>query len=153
MATGTKEIHFEAHIEKYLLEKEGYQTIDPSSYNKDLCIIPSEVIAFIKDTQPKQYKALASQYGASVDEKIVANIARNIQKNKTLNTLRKGVKDRGQKLTLAYFKPANNKTPELINQPTFQLFVIFVVLRIVYEIHLLLQSILMLHHLEIVLNQ
>ena len=112
MATGTKEIHFEAHIEKYLLEKEGYQAIDPSSYNKDLCLIPSEVIAFIKDTQPKQYKALASQYGASVDEKIVANIARNIQKNKTLDSLRKGVKDRGQKLTLAYFKPANNKTPE-----------------------------------------
>ena len=116
MASGTKEIHFEAHIEKYLtasIENGGvneYRSISPKEYNKDLCVIPSEIIAFIKDTQPKQYKALQSQYGDHTDTKIVENVSKNITKNKTLEVLRHGIKDRGQKLLLAYFKPANNKT-------------------------------------------
>src|SRR5690606_6281672 len=44
--------------------------------------------------------------------KIVENVSKNISKNKTLDVLRNGIKDRGQKLDLAYFKPAHNKTPE-----------------------------------------
>ncbi|WP_405570213.1 type I restriction endonuclease subunit R [Winogradskyella sp. Asnod2-B02-A] len=113
MASGTKEIHFEAHIENYLVNTvKEYHTVLPNLYDKDLCVIPSEIIAFVKDTQPKKYEELAKQYGALVDTKIVENVAKNITKNKTLEVLRNGVKDRGQKLDLAYFKPANNKTPE-----------------------------------------
>ena len=118
MADGTSEKDFEAHIEKYLTSKveDGgvyeYQSISPKEYDKDLCLIPSEVIAFVKDTQPKQYAVLKKQYGAAIDTKIVENVAKNINKNKTLDVLRNGIKDRGQKLQLAYFKPANNKTPE-----------------------------------------
>ncbi|WP_299060100.1 type I restriction endonuclease [uncultured Polaribacter sp.] len=113
MASGTKEIHFEEHIENYLTNSvKEYTSVSSALYDKDLCVIPSEIIAFIKDTQPKQYQALEKQYGALVDVKIVETIAKNITKNKTLDVLRNGVKDRGQKLTLAYFKPAHNKTPE-----------------------------------------
>lgn len=113
MASGTKEIHFEEHIENYLTNTvKEYESVSPTLYDKDLCVIPSEIIAFIKDTQPKQYQALEKQYGALVDVKIVETIAKNITKNKTLDVLRNGVKDRGQKIILAYFKPAHNKTPE-----------------------------------------
>lgn len=113
MASGTKEIHFEAHIENYLVNKvKEYHSVSQNLYDKDLCVIPSEIIAFVKDTQPKKYEDLAKQYGALVDAKIVENVAKNITKNKTLEILRSGVKDRGQKLDLAYFKPGHNKTPE-----------------------------------------
>ncbi len=113
MASGTKEIHFEAHIENYLVNKvKEYHSVSPNLYDKDLCVIPSEIIAFVKDTQPKKYEELAKQYGVLVDAKIVENVANNITKNKTLEVLRNGLKDRGQKLDLAYFKPAHNKTPE-----------------------------------------
>ncbi|SFE50673.1 type I restriction endonuclease subunit R [Thermophagus xiamenensis] len=113
MATGTKEIHFEEHIENYLVnEVKEYHVISPQEYNKELCVIPSEIIAFIKDTQPEKYKALKEQYGANVDKQIVNNIARNLNKNKTLHVFHNKVKDRGQSLNMVYFKPANNKTPE-----------------------------------------
>lgn len=113
MARGTKEIHFEEHIEAYLTQTvKEYHSISPKLYDKNLCVIPTEIIAFIKDTQPKAYKALEKQYGEQTDAKIVANVADKISKNKTLDVLRNGIKDRGQKLYLSYFKPANNKTPE-----------------------------------------
>ena len=83
MATGIKEIHFEEHIEKYLVEQDNYNSISTSEYDKNLCLIPNEVIDFVKDTQPKQYKALKEQYGSSVDNQIVNNLAKNIKKNKT----------------------------------------------------------------------
>lgn len=118
MATGTKEIHFEEHIEHYLTAKpenggvNEYTSLPPTAYDKTLCLIPSELIAFIKDTQPKAYEALEKQYGAQTDQKIVENIARNLRQHKTLNVLREGIKDRGQRIQLCYFKPAHNKTPE-----------------------------------------
>ncbi|PKR79549.1 restriction endonuclease subunit R [Brumimicrobium salinarum] len=112
MAQGTKEIHLEEHIESYLINQGGYSAIDANTYDKDLCLVPHAVIAFIKDTQPKKYEALALQYGASVNEKIVQNVAKQIKLNKTLDVLRHGFKDRGQKIDLAYFQPSNNKTPE-----------------------------------------
>ena len=81
-------------------------------YDQDLCLIPSEVISFVKKTQLKQYEQLQKQYGSSVDSKIIENLAKNIAKNKTIDVLRNGIKDRGQKIHFAFFKPSNSKTPE-----------------------------------------
>jgi len=113
MAQGIKEIDFESHIENYLVnEVKEYHTLSPAKYNKELCVIPGEIIDFIKDTQPEKYKALKEQYGANVDSQIVSNVARNLSKNKTLHVLHHKIKDRGQALDLVYFQPSNSKTPE-----------------------------------------
>ncbi|NBR13056.1 MAG: type I restriction endonuclease subunit R [Flavobacteriales bacterium] len=112
MAEGTTEKDFEAHIEDYLYEKENYWVLNPEEYDRDLCLHPESLIAFIQESQPKAYQELAVQYGATVNEKIVQNVAKNIQQRKTIDVLRNGIKDRGQKIHLVFFKPANNKTPE-----------------------------------------
>lgn len=118
MAEGTKEIHFENHIEHYLTAKpadggvDEYKSISPSAYDKNLCVIPGEIIAFIKDTQRKQYDKIKIQLGDQTDKKIVEYVSRSIQANKTLHTLRDKLKISGERLNLAFFKPANSKTPE-----------------------------------------
>lgn len=119
MAEGTKELHFEEHIVKYLTkiaqpEFPEYTEKDNSCYDKDLCLIPEDLIGFIKETQPKKYDALCTQYGPNTDTKIVELVADNINKSKlkTLQVLREKVKDRGQYLDLVYFKPSHSKTPE-----------------------------------------
>lgn len=121
MAEGTKELHFEEHIVKYLTkiaqpEFPEYTEKDNSCYDKDLCLIPEDLIGFIKETQPKKYDALCTQYGPNTDTKIVELVADNINKSKlkTLQVLREKVKDRGQYLDLVYFKPSHSKTPEHI---------------------------------------
>lgn len=84
MAQGTKEIHFEEHIDSYLTSQGGYHSISPKEYNKELCVIPSEIIAFVRNTQPEEYKVLEEQYGTNVANQIVQNVANNLNKNKTL---------------------------------------------------------------------
>ncbi|MEY3964867.1 MAG: hypothetical protein RL263_35, partial [Bacteroidota bacterium] len=117
MAEGTREIHFEDHVVRYLTktaqpEFPEYAGKDNSVYDKDLCLIPEDVIGFIKDTQLQKYEALELQYGALVDTKICERVAEEIRKRKTLDVLRGNVKDRGQNLDLVYFKPSHDKTPE-----------------------------------------
>ncbi len=117
MAEGTKEIHLEEHIVKYLTkivkpEFPGYTEKDKSVYDRELCLIPEDLIGFIKDTQPKKYDALTKQYGDQTDIKIVEHIVNEIKKRKTLEVFREKVKDRGQILDLVYFKPIHSKTPE-----------------------------------------
>ncbi len=115
MAEGIKEIHLEEHIVNYLVMHGGFHQVASSAYDKELCLIPSEVMAFIQETQPEKYILLREeQYGDKVDEKIVANIAKTYKdsKNKTLDLLRNKAKDRGIHLDMIYFQPAHNKTPE-----------------------------------------
>lgn len=113
MAEGTRESDFEAHFVQYLVDSKDYQQKDASTYNKDLCLIGEDVIAFVKETQPKEYSKLQHQYGDDTDRKIVENVAKSINTNKTLKVFREGtLKDRGVKLQMAYFKPNHNRTPE-----------------------------------------
>ena len=117
MAEGTKELHFEEHIVKYLTkiaqpEFPEYTEKDNSCYDKDLCLIPEDLIGFIEDTQSEKLVALYQQYASETHRKVLEHVSEEIKKRKTLDVIREGVKDRGQKLSLAYFKPNHSKTPE-----------------------------------------
>ena len=117
MAGGTKEIHFEDHIVKYLTTHDNggvneYTQVDASEYDKQLCIIPSELLQFIKNSQEVAYKKLKEQLGVVTDTKIIERVTKSLKVNKTLATFRSGIKMNGVKLELAFFQPANNKTPE-----------------------------------------
>ena len=117
MAEGTKELHFEEHIVKYLTkiaqpEFPEYIEKDNSCYDKDLCLIPEDFIGFIEDTQGEKIVELYKQYAGQTHQKIIEHVANEIKKRKTLDVIREGVKDRGQKLDLVYFKPNHSKTPE-----------------------------------------
>ena len=63
MAQGTREIHLEEDIVTCLVEHGGFHEVSPQGYDKDLCLIPSEVIGFIQETQPEKYNLLKEQYG------------------------------------------------------------------------------------------
>jgi type I restriction enzyme R subunit len=117
MAQGTKEIHFEEHIVRYLTQKAQpefpeYTERDNSCYDKDLCLIPDDLLGFLTDTQEEKITELYKQYASQTHQKIVEHIANEVKSRKTLEVLREGVKNRGQKFNLVYFKPNHNKTPE-----------------------------------------
>ena len=107
------ESDFEAHIEAHLLAS-GYHKGNPAAYDKELCLIPDEVVAFIQVTQPKEFERLQKQYGDETGQKICYNLSRQLQKHGVLFVLRKGFKDRGEKLRFAFFKPSSGMNPEHI---------------------------------------
>jgi len=119
MAKGFKENHFEEDMVEYLTKTANPKFPDfvqknTAVFNKELCVIPEDIIEFIKDTQKEKYDALFLQYGEAVDVKIVERVVDTYKKSqhKTIEVLRGKVKDRGQNLDLVYFQPTHNKTPE-----------------------------------------
>lgn len=112
MSKATREIDFEAHIERHLLEAHGFRKLVPAAYDKQLCLVPEEVMAFLQDTQAPALEALYAQYGQDLQARVLKNLAQSIEQHGTLEVLRKGIKDHGQHLRFAYFQPASGMNPE-----------------------------------------
>ena len=105
------EQRFEDHIEQHL-NQSGYRSLQSSAYNKSLCLIPSETLQFIQNTQPETYQRLERQYGAETPVKLLNRISNQIKSRGVLDVLRKGVKDRGCDFKLTYFQPASGMNPD-----------------------------------------
>ena len=105
------EIDFEEHIEEQL-QQSGYQSSSPNKYDKKLCLIPSKLIEFIKETQPKKLEKLTQQYGSDTTSKLTNWISKQIESRGVVDVLRNGVKDRGVNFNLVYFQPKSGLNPE-----------------------------------------
>ncbi len=91
----------------------GYRRRRPAEYNPKLCLIPGDVLGFVTGTQPKEWARLKQHHGAEVNDRFLKRLRREIERRGTLDVLRKGVKDSGCKLRLAYFRPASGLNEEL----------------------------------------
>ena len=120
MQTYTEE-NFEDHIERHL-NHSGYRSAEPVSYDKSLCLMPLEILQFIRDTQPKTYQKLERQHGSDTPQKLLVRISKQIEQRGVIDILRNGVKDRGCNFKLTYFLPSSGMNPthqELYSQNRF----------------------------------
>ena len=105
------EENFEDHIEAHL-NRSGYRSRQPVLYDKDLCLIPSEMLRFIRDTQLEEYQRLEPQYGEDTPVKLLNRVSKEIERRGVLDVLRKGVRDRGCYFDLTYFRPSSGMNPD-----------------------------------------
>ncbi len=54
------EAAFETAIENHLTTSGGYAKCDPDTFDAERCLFPREVLAFIRETQPKDWEYLAN---------------------------------------------------------------------------------------------
>ena len=81
----------------------GYHRRTSADYDKDLCLIPQDVLDFILATQPQEWSRLKEYYGADVKKRFLQRLSHEIERRGTLDVLRNGIKDAGCKFKLAYF--------------------------------------------------
>ena len=109
MQTYTEQ-RFEDHIEAHL-NRSRYRSLQSTDYDKSLCLIPDEVLRFIRDTQPTEYQRLERQYGTDTPVKLIDRVSREIGRRGVLDVLRKGIRDRGSHFHLTYFRPSSGMNP------------------------------------------
>ena len=114
MSKKLSEYRFEEWIEKSL-NNNGYTTRLYTEYDKDLCLIVEDVVGFIKDTQPKEYDKLYSQFDSSTDSHLCKTINDTIGKRGIVETLRKGISTRGCSFDLVYFEPRSGMNQDHID--------------------------------------
>ncbi len=107
-----KEQAFETVIESYLLSN-GYTTVDRDGFDRERAIFPEIVLAFIRETQPKEWEKLEALHGERTGEQIIGDLCKWMDTYGSLTTLRHGFKCYGRTLRVAFFKAAHELNPEL----------------------------------------
>ena len=108
----TGEEAFESVIEIHLLAN-GYVPVARGGFDRERAIFPETVLAFIHETQPKEWAKLESLHGDKTGEQILGDLCKWMDAHGVLATLRHGFKCYGRTLHIAFFKPAHELSPEL----------------------------------------
>ena len=106
------EAAFETVIEAHLLGN-GYVPVAGEGFDRERAIFPETVLAFIRETQPKEWAKLETLHGDKTDEQVLGDLCKWMDTNGALATLRHGFKCYGRTLHAAYFKAAHELNPEL----------------------------------------
>lgn len=108
----TQEGAFEAAMEEGLVAK-GYKQIAPESFDRETCIFPETVVAFIKNTQPKLWEQLQEAL-PDTERAVTAELVRTLDANGTLSVFREGFKVRGKLVRMAHWRPSSSLNPDTL---------------------------------------
>jgi type I restriction enzyme R subunit len=106
------EAAFETVIEAHLLAN-GYVTVNRDGFDRERVIFPETVLAFIRETQQKEWTKLEALHGEKTGQQILGDLCKWMDANGALATLRHGFKCYGRTLHVAFFKAAHQLNPEL----------------------------------------
>ncbi|WP_103514678.1 type I restriction endonuclease subunit R [Streptomyces sp. SM10] len=90
------------------MTERGWREARPEDYAADRGLDAKELFAFLNESQPREWSELAAVYGNDVnaaERGFAQRLDKAISDDGLLHVLRNGVKDRGVRLRVAYFKP------------------------------------------------
>ncbi|WP_069739397.1 type I restriction endonuclease subunit R [Streptomyces sp. EN27] len=90
------------------MSERGWREARPEDYQADLGLDTNELFTFLGESQPREWDELLAVYGNdpnAAQRGFAQRLDRAISDDGLLTVLRNGVKDRGVRLRVAYFKP------------------------------------------------
>ena len=116
MTTNTTEKAYQKDIYTYL-ESTGYIKRTTKNYEINTCLDMELVLKFIQSTQPKAWKTFENVFKEEAPKKFIASLVHNIDKNGTIEVLKKGFKDGGAKFRLFY--PSAVRDSQVLSRPVY----------------------------------
>lgn len=110
--SGHTERDFEIAIEFGLIERDRYRKGDPKTFDVATALFPDEVIAFIRDSQPRRWAQLEAMLKERTAATIIDSLVKELESKGALGVLRHGFKCYGKELRLAYFRPNSGMNPD-----------------------------------------
>lgn len=95
-----------------MVKRAGYVKAGSGQFDAALGLDKHTLLAFLKATQTDALDALKVAYGSAVEDAVVKRIAAECDARGLLDVVRNGVRDRGQHLRLAYFRPPTRLNPD-----------------------------------------
>ena len=115
MTTQTKEQAFEATVESILLNV-GWIKGVRQDWDVEQALFSEPAIAFMRDTQPKQWNKMRALHQGALESRIVEVLMKELDNKGSLHVLRHGFKFFGQTFRLAYFKPAHGLNEDALKR-------------------------------------
>lgn len=102
------------------LSKAGwlYAEKDAENYDRQLALYPSDVLAWVQETQPEAWDVLTKNHGGAAGQTLLNRLRDSLNQSDTLTVLRKGFDVLGMKhkIRMAQFKPALAINPEIMQR-------------------------------------
>ena len=110
----TTEQAFETAIEHHLTTAGGYEKGDRDGFDTECGLFISDVIAFVRKTQPREWAYLADLQKEKAEETLIDDLCRGLNSGHEgcLSVLRHGFKCFGKRFRVAYFAPASGMNPD-----------------------------------------
>ena len=115
--TDDTEKRFEADIETYLLSPEGGYTRNKTAYDAELGLYPETLVAFVKASQPKEWKRFELQNSVDPERRFCVAFHNATERDGVLSVLRNGFKHKGITFRVCYFQPRSK-----LNQTALELY-------------------------------
>ncbi len=116
MPVDHKEIAFEEAIEDHLLSHAGYGKADPQAFDRERCLDPALFLAFVQETQPKEWAYLEGIQKGKAGATLLEDLTKALDSEHEgcLSVLRHGFKCFGKLFRAAYFAPASGMNPDTL---------------------------------------
>ena len=110
-----REVRFEQDIETCLTKVGGWEkeSFQDSNYDASVGIDLDKLVAFIGQTQPKQWERYLTIYQSDAKRKLMKRFDEEVNAHGMLYVLRNGIRDRGVTLKVAFFRPVSGLNEEL----------------------------------------
>ncbi len=104
----------------------GWKKGNPEKYDRALALYPEDMLGFVKDTQPEQWKKFCGLYPNGAEQKFLERVGEQLNKADpnaadttmrtfgTLGVLRHELRDRGTRFSLCQFKPEHDLNPDTL---------------------------------------
>ena len=113
MTSQTNEQAFESTVESMLLAG-GWRAGDLTEWDTERALFPARAVAFLRETQPEQWAAMARLHGDNCAAMITDALVKELDLKGSLHVLRHGFKFYGKTFRLASFKPAHGLNAEAL---------------------------------------
>ncbi|WP_411845089.1 DEAD/DEAH box helicase family protein [Roseibacillus persicicus] len=125
MSDQTNERTFQDEMIEHLLDN-GWLLGSPANYNRELALYEEDLLGFVQETQPEQWKKFSGLYPNNAESKFLERVAVQLHKADpnaadstmrtfgTLGVLRHPIKDRGTRFDLCQFKPEHDLNPDTL---------------------------------------
>jgi len=126
------EEQFESDIEAILTRNNGGQVSEPTNapynvegvpggftkhttedYSQALCLIPDDLLNFIKATQPQEWRKFQKVTSGDAEQAFLRGVHKKIERRGTLFLLRNPFRISGCRFTLVYTRPSTDFNPEI----------------------------------------
>jgi len=105
---------FETAIVQSLTESGGYTEGEAKGYSPDLGMFKDEVLAFLKNPQPRRWEKLTEIHGVETENRVLQRLHREMDLRGSLDVLRNGFTDYGVRFNLAFFQPVSGLNPDTL---------------------------------------
>ncbi|MEX1027191.1 MAG: hypothetical protein WD049_04190, partial [Candidatus Paceibacterota bacterium] len=86
-----KEINFETEICDHLAAHGWFYTEgDAADYDRQLALLPADVLAWVQETQPDAWEVLTKNHGAAAGQTLLNRLRDSLDQSGTLHVLRNG---------------------------------------------------------------